>query len=59
VAREHRRRAAIVCADLVGFSRLIGLDEADTLDRLRALRGELFERAIAEQRSARRRDKSA
>ena len=33
---QERRLAAIVQADVVGYSRLIGLDEEGTLDRLRA-----------------------
>jgi adenylate cyclase len=33
-------------ADMVGYSRLIGLDDAGTLQRLRALRGELIDPAI-------------
>jgi TolB-like protein/class 3 adenylate cyclase/Flp pilus assembly protein TadD len=48
LAREQRRLAAIVCADVVGFSRLIGKDEADTLSRLRSVRVELIDPTIAE-----------
>jgi adenylate cyclase len=48
VVREQRRLAAILCADVVGFSRLIGKDEAGTLSRLRALRVGLIDPAIAE-----------
>jgi adenylate cyclase len=48
MAREQRRLAAIVCADVVGFSRLLGMDEADTLARLRTLRRELVDPKIAE-----------
>jgi TolB-like protein/class 3 adenylate cyclase len=48
LAREQRRLAAIVCADVVGFSRLIGKDEADPLSRLKSLRVELVDPAIAE-----------
>ena len=47
VAREQRRLAAIVCADVVGYSRLIGADEAGTLVRLRALRQELVDPNLA------------
>ena len=43
-----RRLIAVVYADMVGYSRLIGLDDAGTLDRLRALRGGLIDPAIAE-----------
>ena len=39
----ERRLAAISAADVVGYSRLIGADEAGTLTALRALRKELVE----------------
>ena len=39
----ERRLAAILAADVVGYSRLIGADEAGTLAMLRALRKELVE----------------
>ena len=32
-ARTERRLAAILAADVAGYSRLIGADEAGTLDR--------------------------
>jgi len=35
---EQRRHAAILVADVVGFSRLVGADEIGTLARLAALR---------------------
>jgi hypothetical protein len=35
VVREQRKLAAIVAADVVGYSRLIGRDESSTLARLR------------------------
>jgi class 3 adenylate cyclase len=38
-----RRLAAILAADVVGYSRLLGADEAGTLTRLRALRREVVE----------------
>ena len=38
-----RRLAAIVSADVVGYSRLMGADEAGTLDRLKAHRAELID----------------
>ncbi len=41
--RAQRRLAAILAADVVGYSRLMGADEAGTLARLKALRAELFE----------------
>jgi class 3 adenylate cyclase len=41
------RLAAVLSADMVGYSRLMGLDEAGTLSRLNALRRELIDPAIA------------
>src|SRR5262245_28454578 len=43
-----RRLAAILAADVAGYSRLIGADEGDTLERLKALRRELLDPKIAE-----------
>ncbi len=43
-----RRLAAIVAADVVGYARLMGADEAGTLARLKALRKELVQPKIAE-----------
>ena len=40
VVREQRRLAAIVAADVVGYSRLMGRDEAGTVARLRQVRAE-------------------
>jgi adenylate cyclase len=37
---------AVMYADMVGYSRLIGLDDAGTLQRLRALRSKLIDPAI-------------
>jgi TolB-like protein len=45
--RENRKIAAILVADVVGYSRLASADEERTLARLRALRGDLIEPAIA------------
>jgi adenylate cyclase len=45
-----RRLAAILAADVAGYSRLIGADEEGTLERLRALRAELIDPKIAEHR---------
>jgi adenylate cyclase len=45
--REHRRLATIVAADVVGYSRLMGRDEAGTLARLREHRRERFQPALA------------
>ncbi len=44
----RRKLAAILAADVVGYSRLMGEDEAGTLDALRAHREELIEPKIAE-----------
>jgi TolB-like protein/class 3 adenylate cyclase len=41
-----RKLIAVVYADMVGYSRLIGLDDAGTLERLRALRSTLIDPAI-------------
>src|ERR1700719_1067414 len=43
-----RKLAAILAADVVGYSRLTGEDEEGTLARLKALRRELIDSAIAE-----------
>jgi adenylate cyclase len=42
-----RRLAAILAADVAGYSRLIGSDEAGTLAQLRAIRDEVIDPAIA------------
>src|SRR6185437_8797288 len=47
---ETRKIAAILVADVVGYSRLAGADEEGTLARLRALRGDLIDPAIAPHR---------
>ncbi len=44
----QRRLAAIVSTDVVGYSRLMGLDEEGTLAALRAHRAELIDAKIAE-----------
>jgi TolB-like protein/class 3 adenylate cyclase len=44
---ETRKIAAILVADVVGYSRLAGADEEGTLARLRALRSDLTDPAIA------------
>jgi adenylate cyclase len=41
-----RRLAAILAADVAGYSRLIGADEAGTLGRLRTIRAEVIDPAI-------------
>ena len=45
--RVNRRLAAILAADLVGYSRLIRADEEGTLARLKALRRDLIDPKIA------------
>jgi adenylate cyclase len=45
--RVERRLAAILAADIVGYSRLMGRDEVSTLSRLRALRRDLFDPKVA------------
>ena len=45
-ANVERRLAAILAADVVGFSRLMELDEAGTLARMRAVRLELMGPAL-------------
>jgi adenylate cyclase len=47
-AAGGRRLIAVVYADMVGYSRLIGLDDAGTLRRLRTLRRALIDPAIRE-----------
>src|SRR5271168_2365424 len=44
--RETRKIAAILVADVVGYSRLAGADEDRTLSRLRGLRSDLIDPAI-------------
>jgi TolB-like protein/class 3 adenylate cyclase/Flp pilus assembly protein TadD len=46
--RATRRLAAILAADVAGYSRLIGVDEEGTLGRLKALRAEVIDLKIAE-----------
>jgi adenylate cyclase len=42
-----RRLAAILAADVVGYSRLIGADESGTLQAFKHIQAELFEPMIA------------
>ena len=44
---ETRKIAAILVADVVGYSKLAGADEDRTLSRLRALRSDLIDPTIA------------
>src|ERR1700730_12290908 len=45
---QTRRLAAILAADIAGYSRLMGADEEGTLERLKGLRRELLDPKIAE-----------
>jgi len=45
---QTRQLAAILAADIAGYSRLMGADEESTLERLKALRRELVDPKIAE-----------
>ena len=44
---ESRKLAAILVADVVGYSRLAGADEERTLAQLRGLRSDLIDPSIA------------
>ena len=46
----ERKLAAILAADVVGYSRLMGTDEAGTLERLKSLRKELVQPKITERK---------
>ena len=48
--RVERKLAAILAADVAGYSRLMGVDEAGTLAQLKAHRRELIDPKIAEHR---------
>src|SRR6186713_797142 len=48
--RVERKLAAILAADVAGYSRLMGADEEGTLARLTAHRREAFDPAIARNR---------
>ena len=48
--RVERKLAAILAADIAGYSRLMGADEEGTLARLKAHRRELIDPKIAEHR---------
>ena len=45
--RETRKLAAILVADVVGYSRLSGADEDRTLSWLRGLRSDLIDPAVS------------
>jgi adenylate cyclase len=46
--QEQRRLAAILAADVAGYSRLMAADEAGTLARLKQLRAEVLEPKIVQ-----------
>ena len=46
--RTNRRLAAILVADVVGYSRMMGVDEAGTLEALKRHRETLFDPTVAE-----------
>ena len=48
--KAERRLAAILAADVVGYSRLVGVDEEGTLARLRVMRREVVDPMIKEHR---------
>src|SRR5258707_1454612 len=48
--RAERRLAAVLAADVAGYSRLMGADEEGTLAELKAIRRELGDPKIAERR---------
>jgi adenylate cyclase len=45
---DRRKLIAVVYADMVGYSRLIGLDDVGTIDRMRTLKSTLIDPAINE-----------
>ena len=47
-SQDRRRLVAVLYADMVGYSRLIGLDDEGTLQRLRTLRRDVIDLAIDE-----------
>jgi adenylate cyclase len=47
MSREQRRLAAIVSADVAGYSRLMGVDESGTLAALKSVRREIVDQRIA------------
>jgi TolB-like protein/class 3 adenylate cyclase len=47
LAREQRKLAAVIAADVVGYSRLMGRDESGTLARLRKNRSEHLDPVLA------------
>ena len=49
-SRVEHRFAVILCADVVGYSRLMGTDEEGTLAALRTVRRDLVDPKIVEHR---------
>ena len=47
MAREQRKLAAVIAADVVGYSRLMGRDESGTLARLRKNRSKHLDPVLA------------
>jgi class 3 adenylate cyclase len=47
---QTRRLAAILAADVAGYSRLIGADEEGTLNRLKSIRVDVIDPKITEHR---------
>jgi class 3 adenylate cyclase len=47
---QTRRLAAILAADVAGYSRLMGVDEEGTINRLRSIRAEVIDPEITEHR---------
>ena len=56
-ARVERRLAAILAADVAGYSRLIEADEERTLGRLKALSAEVIDPRISAHREPHRQDR--
>jgi adenylate cyclase len=48
LSQEHRRLAAILAADVAGYSRLMAADESGTLVRLRTLRAEVIQPKVSQ-----------
>jgi class 3 adenylate cyclase len=48
--RPNRRLTTILAADAAGYSRLVGVDEEGTLERVRAIRKDLIDPVIAAHR---------
>ncbi len=48
MARPERKLVAVLAADVVGYSRLMGADEAGTLLHLKTLRAEVIDPKIAQ-----------